>query len=85
MRGKKSLAFVVVTNIIAPVVAGGQITIGAIYPIECAITACEADNVLVMLQRREGETLAQMLDRLDTCIAEVWDTEEPIDEIHAPR
>lgn len=38
-----------------------------------------------MLQRRDGETMTQMLDRLDACIAEVWDSEEPIDEINARR
>ncbi|MCZ8108570.1 MAG: hypothetical protein O9972_63315 [Burkholderiales bacterium] len=56
-------------NVAALIETGEQITIGAIYPIGCATTASEADHVLVMLRRREGETLTQMLDRLDAGIA----------------
>ena len=61
---------------------GGQITLGQIFPIDCAITAGYEHNTLVMLQRREGETLPQMLDRLDASIERAWDNDEPIDEIN---
>ena len=37
-----------------------------------------------MLQRRDGETLVEMLDRLDAAIASAWDDEEFIDEINLP-
>ena len=34
---------------------GGQITIGALRPVECAAVANDEDSCLAMLQRRPGE------------------------------
>lgn len=44
-------------NIEALIADGGDITLGAIHPIECAATAAEGHNCVAMLVRREGETL----------------------------
>lgn len=65
---------------------GGQITIGALHPVECAAIANDEDSCLAMLQRRPGETLQQLLERLDAAIEHAWTTEQFIDEINArPR
>ncbi|ODV09031.1 MAG: hypothetical protein ABT20_11505 [Rubrivivax sp. SCN 70-15] len=63
---------------------GGDITVGAIGPIECAATAADGHNALAMLVRRDGETLNALLRRLDRAIARYYDTGETTDEINPP-
>jgi len=73
-------------NIAALIDEGGQITIGALHPVACAAIANDEDNCLAMLSRTSGETLAQLLERLDSAIARAWETEEFTDEINVqPR
>jgi hypothetical protein len=64
---------------------GGQISVGAIGPINCAAVAYVEDQCFAMLQRRPGETLRQLLERLDAAIETAITTEEMIDEINALR
>lgn len=71
-------------NIAALIDAGGQITIGALHPIACAAIANDEDNCFAMLKRKSGETLQQLLERLDTAIAVAWATDDFIDEINVP-
>ena len=52
-------------NIEALIADGGEITLGAITPHDCAATAADASNALAMLVRRDGETLNALLKRLD--------------------
>lgn len=48
----------------------GGISIGVVPPLtECVAIAHEGKNTLAMLLRRKGETLAQLLTRLDLAIA----------------
>jgi len=61
---------------------GGQITVGALRPIECAAIANDEENCLAMLQRKSGETLQQLLERLDTAIERAWTTGQFTDEIN---
>lgn len=63
---------------------GGEITIGAIGSIECAATAADHSNALVMLVRRDGETLGALLKRLDKAIAKFNETGKTTDEINSP-
>lgn len=63
---------------------GGEITIGAIGSIECAATAADPSNALVMLVRRDGETLGALLKRLDKAIDRFNETGETTDEINSP-
>ena len=63
---------------------GGHITIGALPPIHCAAVANTDYSCLAMLQRRSGETLQQLLERLDSSIERALETDELIDEIIAP-
>ena len=71
-------------NIEALIDDGGDITVGAIGPIECAATAADGHNALAMLVRREGETLNALLKRLDKAIERFYETGEPTDEINPP-
>ena len=69
-------------NIAALIDQGGQITLGALRPIKCAAIANDHHNCLAMLSRTSGETLPQLLERLDSAIARAWETEEFTDEIN---
>lgn len=71
-------------NIEALIENGGEITIGAVYPIDCAATAADADQAVAMLVRRDGETLNSLLKRLDRAIGRFYDHDEFVDEINAP-
>ena len=63
---------------------GGNISIGAVDPIDCAALAADHHNTLVMLARRDGETLAALLKRLDKSSGRYYETGETIDEVNAP-
>ena len=60
----------------------GEITIGRVGPIPCAATACNEDQALATLIRRAGETLEQLLIRLETVIDKAIEEEIFIDEIN---
>ncbi len=47
----------VTKNIKALIEEGGEITLGALPPHECAATAADGSNCLAMLVRRDGESL----------------------------
>ena len=72
-------------NIDALVNAGGEVTIGRIGPVRCGATAADEDQPLAMLTRRPGESLEELLDRLDRAIVIAWDEEEYIDEINEEK
>ncbi|MFQ5634801.1 MAG: hypothetical protein ACE5G3_05680 [Gammaproteobacteria bacterium] len=59
----------------------GDITIGRIGPITCAVTAVDDDINYAQLVRRDGETLEQLLIRLDHAIG-MAEEEIFIDEIN---
>jgi len=63
---------------------GGHIDLGQIDPIECAAIASDESSMYVALQRRDGETLIDLLTRLDVSLAHCLDHDEFIDEINAP-
>jgi hypothetical protein len=69
---------------IAELIKDGEITIGTLRPVGCVATACDGDSTLVMLVRRKGETLAQLLTRLDLAIAKAYDENIFTDEINPP-
>ena len=69
-------------NIEALIADGGDVTLGAIYPIECAATAADGHNSVAMLVRRDGETLNALLKRLDKAIGQFYDDGAAIDEIN---
>ena len=59
---------------------GGEITLGALPPHECAAAAADGSNCLAMLVRREGESLNALLKRLDKAIGLAWSNDTFIDE-----
>lgn len=63
---------------------GGQITLGAMYPIKCVAIANTGHGCLAMLQRRSDETLQQILEQIDAAIEHAWTTDEVTDEINPP-
>lgn len=60
----------------------GQITIGCIAPIGCAAVASDGHQSLAMLMRRDRETLAQLLMRLEAAIDLAYEEGDFIDEIN---
>jgi hypothetical protein len=63
----------------------GEIQIGSLGPFRCAATASDECQSLAMLVRRDGETLRQLLMRLETAIEKAIEEEIFIDEInHGP-
>lgn len=53
---------------IAELIEDGEITIGRLRPIGCVATAADEDCSYAMLVRRRGESLGQLLVRLDQAI-----------------
>jgi hypothetical protein len=69
-------------NIEALIAEGGDITVGALAPIDCAATAADGSNALAMLVRRDGESLDALLKRLDKAIGLAWSENLFIDEVN---
>jgi hypothetical protein len=70
----------------AELIRDGKITVGELVPVGCVAMATDGHNSLAMLKRREGETLAQLLKRLDLAIGKAF-TEDVFTERdqHAAR
>ena len=63
----------------------GGISIGIIPPLrECIAVAHEGRHTLAMLKRQKGESLAQLLCRLDLAIARAQTDDVFTDEINLP-
>jgi hypothetical protein len=69
---------------IAELIAYSEITIGVVRPVGCVAVANDEDNCLAMLRRRQGETLAQLLIRLDRAIGKALADDIFTDEINPP-
>ena len=60
----------------------GEITIGCIAPVGCAAVASDQHQALAMLIRRDHETLAQLLMRLEAAVDLAYEEETFIDEVN---
>ena len=69
---------------IAELIQYGDITIGQLHQIGCVATASDEDRTLAMLVRRKGETLLQLLQRLDQAIQKAQEEDIFTDEINPP-
>lgn len=69
---------------IATLIADGEITVCILNPVGCVAVATDGHNTLAMLKRRPGETLTQLLTRLDQAIERAWTEEIYTDEINPP-
>jgi len=64
-------------------IENGGITIGIVPPLsECVAVAHEGRHTLAMLKRQKGESLAQLLSRLDFAIARAHTDDIFTDEIN---
>jgi hypothetical protein len=79
-----TLSLAPLTHLIALIEGGGQLTLGALPPIKCVAVANDDDVCYAMLQRRPGETLQQLLQRLDAAIDLAWTSDQYTDEINPP-
>jgi predicted RNase H-like HicB family nuclease len=61
---------------------GGHISLDAEDGHACVATASDVHNVVAMLVRRDGETLAALLRRLDRAIGKFFDDGQVIDEVY---
>lgn len=61
---------------------GGNVSIGQIYPIPCAAVASDEHNMYAALLRRDGESLTDLLYRLDTALEAALTREIYTDEIN---
>jgi hypothetical protein len=68
---------------IAELIKDGEITVGVVRPVGCVAVASDGNTTLAMLVRRKGETLAQLLTRLDLAIAKAYNEEIFTDEINS--
>ena len=64
---------------------GGQIMLGTVKPIVGAAVAHDGKQTLAMLKRRPGETVEQLLQRLDRAVNAAIDTGQRVDEINQPK
>ncbi len=65
--------------------AGGQIMLGTVQPIVGAAVAHDGKRTVAMLKRQPGETVEQLLHRLDRAVHTTLDTGMRIDEINQPK
>ena len=57
---------------IANLIECGDITVGMLRPVGCVSTAADGDQSLAMLVRRPGESLLELLTRLDEAIDKAY-------------
>lgn len=72
----------VLENIESLIENNGQISVGYHYPVGCVAIANDENNSLAMLQRRPGESLSDLLKRLDQAILQALEYDQLIDEIN---
>jgi len=73
-------------NIVELIECDGQITLGHVAPVRnCVATATDEAQCLAMLVRRDGETLDDLLQRLDAAIADAYENDRFADEINRPQ
>lgn len=60
---------------------GGQVTLGAVGPIPNAAIAAMRTGMLAGLVRRQGETLPQILQRLDAALVQAISENRVISEL----
>lgn len=69
---------------IEALIEDGEITIGTMQPVGAVAVATDGHNALAMLRRRDGETLVEILVRLDAAIGQALDGDDFTDEVNSP-
>ena len=70
-------------NIESLISGEGSIEIGRIGPVRCAAVASDENQMLAALVRRKGESLMDLMQRLDKAIEKAWEKEIYTDEINS--
>jgi len=78
-KAESSVAALSLPNI-AQLIDDGEITIGMLRPVGCVATAADEDCNYAMLVRRRGESLFQLLTRLDKALTLLRRDQPPIRE-----
>jgi hypothetical protein len=65
--------------------AGGQVTLGAVPPIGCAVIAHDGQHTRVALKRQTDESLMRLLLRFDEALIRALDRDAVVDEINPRR
>ena len=63
----------------------GGITVSVIESFGCIAAAAEKTHSVAMLRRRRGESLAELLQRLDAAVATAYATGSRVDEVNVPQ
>ena len=62
----------------------GGITVSVIESWGCIAAAAEKTHSVAMLRRRQGESLTELLQRLDAAVATAYATGSRVDEVNVP-
>ena len=62
----------------------GAITLSDMPPMGCVAAAADNHTCYAMLARRSGETVLELLQRLDKAIATAAETNTTVDEVNPP-
>ena len=62
----------------------GAITLSEVSPVGCVAAAADNDTCYAMLARRDGETVLELLHRLDKAIASAAENNTTVDEVNPP-
>ena len=62
----------------------GAITLTEVTPVGCVAAAADNETCYAMLARRKGETVLELLHRLDQAIALAAENNTTIDEVNPP-
>ena len=68
---------------IEELIEDGTITVGVMSPVGSVAVANEGRNTLAMLRRRKGESLTQLLTRLDLAVGKAFTEDVFTDEVNA--
>ena len=63
----------------------GGITVSVIESFGCIAAAAEKAHSVAMLRRRRGESLTELLQRLDAAVATAYATGSRVDEVNVPQ
>lgn len=68
-------------NLHALIDCGGQIDVGFVHPVRCAAVASDEVNMLAALKRQDGESLEELLQRLDAAVYNALEYDAFVNEI----
>jgi hypothetical protein len=64
---------------------GGQVTLGAVPPIGCAVIAHDGQHTRVALKQQTDENLMRLLLRFDEALVRALDQDAVVDDINPRR